>query len=288
MVKSIEIANPDTPASDSLQLDRLEHFIRTHPRLLVLTGAGCSVASGIPAYRDTEGIWQRSTPVQHADFIQHASSRRRYWARSLAGWPAVAEATPNPAHQHLAVLESLGFVEQLVTQNVDGLHQKAGHERVIDLHGRLDQVVCLNCGDLSQRQELQETLLTLNPHGSVNAAPAPDGDADVLTPENFIVPTCRKCDGMLKPNVVFFGGSVDKSLVDRIYALIEQVDAVLTIGTSLMVFSGFRFCRRAHHLGKPVASINPGKTRADDITALKITLSCESALGGLTRSLNYR
>ncbi len=269
-------------------MNSLEEFVAGCPRLLVITGAGCSTASGIPTYRSVDGNWQRSTPIQHQDFLHQSSSRQRYWARSYVGWPSVARAKPNAAHRHLVQLESLGIVKLLVTQNIDRLHQLAGHKNVIDLHGRLDQVICLSCSHVSPRAVLQERLIDLNPclrkddrwrrdDGNI----APDGDAPISETiiETFRVPYCEKCDGILKPNVVFFGGTIDKEVVNHIYQQLDQVDGLLAVGTSLQVFSGYRFCKRAHELGKPIASINPGKTRIDEMLSLRIRRDCGTALG---------
>jgi NAD-dependent SIR2 family protein deacetylase len=267
-------------------LEVLLEFIQRHPSLLVISGAGCSAGSGIPTYRDDAGQWQRSQPIQHGDFIKHAASRRRYWARSLAGWPAVAQAQPNAAHTALAQLEARGHIPLLVTQNVDRLHQRAGHQQVIDLHGRLDEVVCLVCGAVTRRSHMQTRLLAENAISvPVAAALAPDGDADVeeqLT-QTLQVPDCEACGGILKPNVVFFGGAVAKPIVTRIYQQLDAVDALLVVGSSLTVFSSFRFCRQAHRQGLPIAAINQGKTRADDLLALKLSGDCGQLLTGLVR-----
>ncbi|MCB1669656.1 MAG: NAD-dependent protein deacetylase [Gammaproteobacteria bacterium] len=271
-------------------ISRLVEFIQAHPRLLVLTGAGCSADSGIPTYRDDQGTWQRSTPIRHQDFIDSEASRRRYWTRSLVGWPAVRDAAPGPAHGALAALENQGLVRLLVTQNVDRLHQRAGQRQVVDLHGRLDQVVCLACGHVSSRDEVQQQLLELNPRLAADSAAvslAPDGDADV--PERWVdtlrIPECRYCGGTLKPNVVFFGGSVDRDLVAFVYDEIEASDAVLVVGSSLMVFSGYRFCRHAAQQHKPIACINRGRTRADDLFSLKLEQECGAVLEALCQAL---
>lgn len=265
-------------------------FIQAHPRLLVLTGAGCSVSSGIPAYRDDRGSWQRSDPIKHQEFISCPASRKRYWARSYVGWPPVKNALPNAAHRSLASLESLGLIELLVTQNVDRLHQKAGQRNVVDLHGRLDEVVCLACRHVSHRDEIQQQLEALNPHlGAVTPAGslAPDGDADVADSlvEKVRVPQCRYCGGLLKPNVVFFGDSVDRSLVEFIFERLENSDGLLVVGSSLMVFSGYRFCRHAVQHNKPIACINAGQTRADDLFALKVEQDCGVVLEKLSQGL---
>lgn len=268
-------------------LTKLTDFIETHPRLLVLTGAGCSAASGIPTYRDNKGDWQRSNPITHQDFVSRVASRQRYWARSFVGWPPVRDAQPNSAHQALAELEEAGVVRLLVTQNVDRLHQKAGHSQVIDLHGRLDQVVCLSCDHIISRQEMQQQLIALNPQLAATPASwtlAPDGDADVADSlvERLQVPACRFCGGMLKPNVVFFGDSVKRDLVDHIADQLEASDGLLIVGSSLMVFSGYRFCRHAAQHNKPIACINAGKTRADELFQLKLEMDCGEALSKLT------
>lgn len=267
-------------------LTQLTDFIATNPRLLVLTGAGCSAASGIPTYRDNKGNWQRSNPITHQDFVSRMASRQRYWARSFVGWPPVREARPNPAHQALAQLEEKGVVRLLVTQNVDRLHQKAGHSQVVDLHGRLDQVVCLSCDHTISRQEMQKQLAASNPQLAETPACwtlAPDGDADVADSlvEQLRVPACRFCGGMLKPNVVFFGDSVKRDLVAFINDELEASDALLVVGSSLMVFSGYRFCRHAAAVNKPMACINSGKTRADDLFQVKLEMDCGEALSML-------
>jgi len=261
----------------------LQHFIQSHPDLLVLTGAGCSLASGIPTYRDRQGNWQRNNPIQHKEFVELHSRRQRYWARSYAGWPAVAAAKPNTTHMVMADWERKGLIRMLVTQNVDRLHQRAGQEKVIDLHGRLDQVICLDCDRISSRFEVQQRLAQLNPQLTTTGILAPDGDADVADSlvAQVVVPDCDRCGGLLKPNVVFFGDSVKRDTVNCIYQTLEQSAALLVVGSSLMVFSGFRFCRRAHELGKPMACINPGKTRADELFQLKIAADCSEVLDSL-------
>lgn len=273
----------------------LKEFVESCPRLLVITGAGCSSSSGIPTYRGINGAWLRSTPIQHQDFLRQSSSRQRYWARSFVGWPAVARAKPNAAHRHLVQLESLGIVKLLVTQNIDRLHQFAGHKNVIDLHGRLDQVICLSCGHIGSRAVMQERLIDLNPclserNNSLDGEGdlAPDGDAPVEEAiiATLKVPYCEKCDGILKPNVVFFGGTVKKEVVHHIYQQLDEVDGLLAVGTSLRVFSGYRICKRAHELGKPIASINPGKTRADGMLSLKVSEDCGAALGQWVDSIS--
>lgn len=265
----------------------LIEFLARHHRLVVLTGAGCSVPSGIPTYRDHQGQWQRSDPITHQEFISHAASRQRYWARSMAGWPVVAAANPNQAHRALAELESRGHIELLVTQNVDGLHQRAGHKQVIDLHGRLDRVICLGCRTTISRQSMQERLIQYNGNLPPLAAAAPDGDADLhVDVTDFTVPTCLRCRGMLKPDVVFFGGTVARGIVSRIYDTLSNADALLVVGSSLMVYSGYRFCKRARASNKPIACINPGLTRADGMFEIKVERDCEATLTALLSKLS--
>ncbi len=251
----------------------IQTLLNNHPNMVALTGAGISAASGIPTYRNDAGDWQRSAPIQHQEFIEKEEARRRYWARSMAGWPFVAESKPNRAHHALARLEQAGHIGLLATQNVDGLHQRAGHQAVVDLHGRLDQVCCLNCGDRTHRGDLQERLSALNPAWSLTVtALRPDGDAEVddEVVESMTVPDCKLCGGTLMPDVVFFGGTVPRERVEATRQALANSDGLLVAGSSLQVYSGYRFCRLAAELGKPIAIINRGKTRADDLASLKI------------------
>ncbi len=266
----------------------LYEFIANHPRLVVITGAGCSAPSGIPTYRNAAAEWQRPNPIQHRDFLSSEVDRQRYWIRSFAGWPAVREALPNQAHRCLADLERRGIVQLLVTQNVDQLHHKAEHQRIVELHGRLDQVICLDCGDLSTRQDMQLRLSTLNPGLSEQAVTiAPDGDAEVSTESVKIrIPECRRCGGVLKPNVVFFGGAVPRYIVNTTVESIDSADGVLVVGSSLTVFSAFRFCRHAHRTNKPIAIINRGITRADDLATLKLDGDCQQTFVRLLNTLS--
>jgi len=268
--------------------DDLAAFVRRHPRLFVLTGAGCSTGSGIPAYRDGAGAWVHRRPVSYADFVGCTATRRRYWSRSLLGFSRVAAAMPNPAHRALARLEALGHVEMLVTQNVDGLHQRAGSRRVLDLHGRLDDVECLDCGGWLARSDVQELLLAWNPRaGALGALDAPDGDAEPAGAplDDFRVPECPACGGTLKPAVVFFGENVPSSRVRRAFDGLARADAVLVVGSSLMVYSGYRFCLAAAQQGKPAVAVNQGRTRADDALCLKVVDDCGPALSRLVELL---
>ena len=262
----------------------LREFIDRHPRLFVLTGAGCSTASGIPDYRDADGEWKRRRPVMLQDFVAHEHWRKRYWARSLVGWKRMRAATPNDAHRSLASLERSGRVAQLVTQNVDGLHQAAGSRNVIDLHGRVDVVRCMSCERRMPREHVQAELAQRNPaFGEHVAVAAPDGDAELdgVDFAGFAVPDCGACGGLLKPDVVFFGERVPQERVRRAFAALELADAMLVVGSSLMVYSGYRFARAMADAGKPIAAVNLGRTRADDLLALKVSARCAEALGFL-------
>jgi NAD-dependent SIR2 family protein deacetylase len=210
--------------------------------------------------------------MQFRDFTGSELSRRRYWARSMVGWQRMAEASPNAAHHALAEWEKRGVLRLLITQNVDGLHSAAGSERVIDLHGRLDRVICLSCGELSPRAELQARLLQKNPDfmGQSFVARA-DGDVELAVDyERFQLEACATCGGVLKPDVVFFGENVPASRVEGAMAALNGARALIIAGSSLMVFSGFRFARAAARLGVPVVVVNRGKTRADEMSALRV------------------
>jgi NAD-dependent SIR2 family protein deacetylase len=272
--------------SPAARRQHLVDFLQDHPRLFVLTGAGISTGSGIPDYRDENGDWKRAAPVQYRDFINQPQTRQRYWARSLIGWPWFQRARPNVCHQILAGWESIGLVSQLVTQNVDRLHQQAGSRRVIDLHGRLDEVVCLDCQTRFDRPQVQRWLVDGNPaFAEYSAEQAPDGDAhlDHVDFGRFSVPVCLCCGGMLKPDVVFFGETIPRERVDRAVGALAEADALLVIGSSLMVYSGFRFCRLAAEQGIPIAAVTPGRTRADDLLDLKISKRFEDLIPSLQR-----
>jgi NAD-dependent SIR2 family protein deacetylase len=261
-------------------------FLDRHPRVVVLTGAGISAASGIPTYRDRQGTWLHSRPITHQDFTSSETARSRYWGRSLAGWPAVRDARPSRAHLALAALERAGRVSLLITQNVDRLHQRAGSTRVIDLHGRLDRVRCLDCGGLLGRETVQHALLRAGYQPGPARAPRPDGDAEPVaattaSEAGISPPPCPDCRGILMPDVVFFGGAVSPDLVAACRTAVRAADALLVVGSSLQVYSGFRFCRLAVAEGLPIALINPGLTRADGLATLKIAADCNTVLADL-------
>lgn len=264
-------------------IEEFTDALAAHDKLLVLTGAGCSTASGIGDYRDEQGAWKRRAPVQHKDFVEHLAWRQRYWARSQVGYLEFCKAGPNAAHDYLAEWEGKDWVTGIITQNVDRLHQTAGSRHVIDLHGRLDEVVCLDCARLTDRAKLQPWLEAHNPEITQighQAIMAPDGDADLESEAftAFRVPECAFCAGILKPNVVFYGDSVPKDRVELAYRWVAECSALLVVGSSLMVFSSFRFVRKASELGIPIYAINRGKTRGDELFSKKQDSDCVSAL----------
>jgi NAD-dependent SIR2 family protein deacetylase len=262
----------------------LSDFIARHDNLFVLTGAGCSTGSGIPDYRDADGEWKRGKPILLQDFLAHEHSRKRYWARGLIGWRRMHAAQPNDAHRALVALERDGRIAQLVTQNVDGLHQAAGSGDVIDLHGRVDVVRCMSCGRRLPRELVQTELVERNRNfAALDAVEAPDGDAalDGIDFAAFEVPACAACGGVLKPDVVFFGERVPSERVQRAFAALDAADAMLVVGSSLMVYSGYRFAQAAAQAGKPIAAVNLGRTRADDLLTLKVSERCADALSFL-------
>ncbi len=273
-----------SPALAASAAERLHDWLDTHARIFVLTGAGISTGSGIPDYRDASGAWKRAAPVTWQAFTADPAVYRRYWARSHVGWPAFSAARPNVAHHALARLDVQGRLSMLLTQNVDGLHQAAGSRHVVDLHGRLDTVVCLGCGDRQSRDGLQPRLAADNPRWQPGqAGAAPDGDADIA-PEavaGFVPPHCLACGGLLKPDVVFFGENVPRARVATAQAALEASDAMLVVGSSLMVYSGFRFARLAAEAGRPLAILTRGVTRADALATLKLDADIGDTLAAL-------
>ena len=273
----------------------LARFIASTKHLLVLTGAGCSTESGIPDYRSPGGAWSRHKPIYYSAFVRSEEVRRFYWARSYRGWPRFAAARPNGAHRALAALESAGFAHFLITQNVDDLHQEAGSRNLVQLHGRNRIVVCLECGCEFSRAEVQERLSKLNADW-LTAAPrldpdeadfAPDGDAAVAREVvgDFRIAPCDRCGGVLKPAVVFFGESVPAGKVAVAMARLDEADALLVVGSSLTVWSGYRFARRAAESGIPIAIVNLGPTRADSLASLKIDARCSEVLSAAVAHL---
>ncbi|MEU6238221.1 NAD-dependent protein deacetylase [Kitasatospora sp. NPDC047058] len=254
----------------------------------VLSGAGLSTESGIPDYRGATGRRRRHTPMTYQEFTASEAARRRYWARSHAGWRAIAEARPNAGHRAVERLRRAGRVSAVITQNVDGLHRAAGTVDAVELHGGLDRVVCLGCGHRSTRAELDRRLHDLN--GASRGAQArvnPDGDVelpDALVAAFRIAP-CTACGGILKPDVVFFGENVPKDRVQQCYDLVDGARALLVLGSSLAVLSGLRFVRHAAREGKPVAIVNQGTTRGDEYAGLRAALPLGATLSALADRL---
>jgi NAD-dependent deacetylase sirtuin 4 len=268
----------------------LSDFLAVHARIAVLTGAGCSTESGIPDYRSPGGVWSRHKPIYYNDFVRSAEVRRFYWARSFRGWPRFKAARPNAAHRALAELESRGRLRQLITQNVDDLHREAGSRRVVQLHGANASVICLDCRERTHREEMQSRLAVANQEW-LAAAPwerlqadeaefAPDGDAEIARDVvgGFEVPACVRCGGVLKPDVVFFGESVPQEVVRIAMEGVEEADALLVAGSSLTVWSGFRFVKRASDRGIPIAIVNIGPTRGDALATFKVEEKVGQAL----------
>jgi NAD-dependent SIR2 family protein deacetylase len=250
----------------------------------ILSGAGLSTESGIPDYRGPSGLARRAEPMTYQTFTATAAARQRYWARSHLGWRHVARAAPNAGHRAVAELQRGGLLAGIITQNVDGLHQAAGASGVIELHGSLSRVVCLGCGDRSPRGRLDERLRAANPGWAVRAAQVtPDGDA-ILTDDEvtgFMVAGCESCGGVLKPDVVFFGENVPRPRVDECFRLVGRASALVVLGSSLSVMSGYRFVRQAAKLGIPVVIINQGATRGDAHALMTLDAPLGATLGGL-------
>ncbi|MFG3408258.1 NAD-dependent protein deacetylase [Streptomyces sp. NPDC048142] len=249
--------------------------------VLVLSGAGISTESGIPDYRGEGGSLSRHTPMTYQDFTADAGARRRYWARSHLGWRTFGRARPNAGHGAVAAFGRHGLLSGVITQNVDGLHQAAGSEGVVDLHGRLDRVVCLSCGAVGSRRELARRLEEANEgFAPVAAAMNPDGDADLTDEQvgDFRVVPCNVCGGVLKPDVVFFGESVPPQRVEHCRELVREATALLVLGSSLTVMSGLRFVRQAAQAGVPVLIVNRDPTRGDRHALTRVALPLGTAL----------
>ncbi|MGW6277992.1 NAD-dependent protein deacetylase [Kribbella sp. NPDC055071] len=256
--------------------------------VVVLSGAGISTESGIPDYRGETGTLRTHTPMTFGDFATSETGRQRYWARSHLGWRTIARADPNDGHRAVAALQARGYLDGLITQNVDGLHQAAGARDVIELHGNLDRIICLDCGTTSAREAHDRRLRAANPDFEGEATRInPDGDVEL--PEDivrsFTVVDCTNCGGRLKPDVVFFGENVPKPRVERCYNLIDHANAVLVLGSSLTVMSGFRFVRHAAKSGTPVLIINQGITRGDPYATYRVNLPLGEALTTLANQL---
>ncbi|WP_122689744.1 NAD-dependent protein deacetylase [Pseudomonas viridiflava] len=276
----------DSPARE--QLDTLGQHMAERP-FLVITGAGISTASGIPDYRDKDGVRRGKQPMMYQEFVNNPAARQRYWARAMLGWPRIRAAQPNAAHQALAHLQNSYAITGLITQNVDALHTQAGSREVIELHGSLHRVLCLDCHQRHDRAAIQEVMLEQNPYLlGVHAVQAPDGDTllDPAFEAGFKVPSCPHCQGnRLKPDVVFFGENVALPTAAKAMLSAEQAEGLLVVGTSLMAWSAFRLCKAMAEQGKPIIAINHGKTRADELLDMKIEAPCEQLLPLLAEEL---
>jgi NAD-dependent deacetylase sirtuin 4 len=270
----------------SAELDLLTDLF-TRGVTAVLTGAGISTESGIPDYRGPETRRRARNPIQYREFLRSAAARRRYWARSMLGWPRIAAARPNPGHEALAALERTGLVHGLLTQNVDGLHSDAGSRELVELHGALREATCLECGRLVPRAALQQALEHENPALLAGAVEfAPDGDAELADElvERFRVIDCS-CGGPLKPHVVFFGESVPSARVTRALAMVDRARSLLVVGSSLAVYSGLRFVRRAVERAIPVAIVSLGETRGDPLANVRVDAGAGVTLSALAARL---
>jgi len=282
-------------ASDPVQLETLTDLLRGR-RVTVLVGAGCSTESGIPDYRGPITGQRKRSPIQYREFVESEAARLRYWARSTVGWRRIATARPNAGHVALAELEAAGIVAGIITQNVDGLHAAAGSRNVVELHGSLATVLCLACGARTSRDDFQQQLLALNGDWAIHVATAalhaaPDGDAELPDSvlEHFRVPSCNACGGgILKPDVVFFGENVPRARLDEAWRVFDAGDVLLVAGSSLTVYSGRRFVYRATELAMPVAIVNIGPTRADDVAAVKVEGQLGTVLPALSALLMNR
>jgi NAD-dependent SIR2 family protein deacetylase len=282
------VLSPVRAAADAI--DAALDVLADRP-IVALTGAGLSTDSGIPDYRGPSSPPRK--PMTYTEFVSGTAAQRRYWARSHVGWARMAHAVPNSGHRALAALEAAGVLRGVITQNVDGLHRAAGSDAVIDLHGRIADVVCLGCRRISGRDELQQRLSALNP-GFIDAAgaqveTAPDGDAVLAEVAGFRLAECTGCGGVLKPDVVFFGENVPRDRVARAFAIVDAVaaddGALLVAGSSLTVMSGLRFVRHAHALGVPVVIVNRGTTRGDEFAAALVDAGCSETLTTLANTV---
>ncbi len=263
--------------------------VLAHGPIAVLTGAGLSTDSGIPDYRGPDS--PARTPMTYQQFVSDAAFRRTYWARNHVGWRHVHRTVPNEGHRALARMEARGLLTGVITQNVDRLHHRAGSRTVVDLHGTYADIICLQCGTRSTRDELAARLEELNP-GFAEAAGAvadveiaPDADAVIASTEGFLVAACERCGGMLKPDIVYFGESVPKERVARAYALVDGAGALLVAGTSLTVMSGLRFVRHAAKTGRPVVIVNRGTTRGDELAVVRIHAGTSETLTAIDGAL---
>jgi NAD-dependent SIR2 family protein deacetylase len=276
-----------TTAAADEALDGVAAILRGR-RTAGLTGAGVSTDSGIPDYRGA-GAPVR-VPMTFQTFLADERARKRYWAGSHLGWHRFRAAEPNLGHRSLVSLEAAGLVSGIITQNVDGLHTRAGSRHVVDLHGSMDLVVCLSCGQAFGRDSIA---MRLEAHNPVLANPdqveiAPDGDAIVVDIDEFIVPDCSVCGGLLKPNVVFFGELVPTGKFTAAAALVRAADALIVAGSSLAVNSGIRLLELARRRKLPIVVINRGATKGDGRALVKLEAGTSETFAGLVTRLTGR
>ncbi|MCR6483714.1 NAD-dependent protein deacetylase [Amycolatopsis sp. OK19-0408] len=277
----------DAPLPRTSSLDELADVVARR-RVAVLSGAGLSTESGIPDYRGATGSLRRHTPMTYDEFVTSAEGRQRYWARSHLGWRTIARADPNDGHRAVTALREGGYLEGVITQNVDGLHQAAGTADAVELHGSLDRVICLDCRRTSPRAELDRRLRAANPDFEGEATRInPDGDVELAEDvvRGFRLVPCTACEGVLKPDVVFFGENVPRPRVEQCYRLVDAAGALLVLGSSLTVMSGLRFVRHAANAGKPVVIVNHGQTRGDRFASVRVDLPLGRALTELAARL---
>lgn len=277
------------PYARQVTLDDIEvvrNFILNSKKLIILTGAGVSTTSGIPDYRSKGvGLYARSNhrPMQYSDFLKNDENRKRYWCRNFTGWSRFSSIKPNKTHDFIAELEQSNLLHWMITQNVDRLHQKAGSRRLTELHGTMHEVVCLQCEKVIARHEFQKVLEKLNPTWEVEAnETAPDADVfiDESKVNDFNLAKCE-CGGVMKPNVVFFGGSVPQKITEEAKYYVDEADSLLVIGSSLQTYSAYRIILRASDLRKPIGIISIGDTRADHLASFKINVNCEQLFRSL-------
>ncbi|CAG4933257.1 unnamed protein product [Colias eurytheme] len=282
---------PSYKPPNEKDFNNLLNFLYQHNKILILTGAGISTESGIPDYRSEEvGLYARTNhkPIQYQEFVKYPKVRQRYWARNFVGWPRFSSIQPNSTHIAIRDLQKAGKVTSIVTQNVDRLHHKAGSDNVIELHGTGYIVKCLNCPYEIDRFKLQEELLRKNPAmESSFGMIRPDGDVELSKEQvdSFRTPLCPKCEGPLKPDIVFFGDNVPKARVEKVKSEVTNSDAIFVLGSSLTVYSSYRIILQAKEEGKKIAVLNIGPTRADDIVDIKVSTKCGEILTELCNTV---
>lgn len=296
MVKEINLKNlenvPKHVPVSTTDFESLYDFIQRANKILVVTGAGISTESGIPDYRSEDvGLYSRRAnykPIQQQEFVSNESARKRYWLKNFIGWPTFSIKSPNATHFALTELEKAGKLKCIVTQNVDNLHFKAGSVNVVELHGSAHRIKCLKCENQIKRHDFQTILDALNPlHKTDSFVMNPDGDVDIDEElvDEFTIPDCNHCGGLLQPDIVFFGGSVPTVKVDYVNKCATNCDSLLVLGSTLTVFSSYRIILKASEHHKPIAIVNIGSTRGDAIASLKLNVRCGEILPNVCQKL---